>query len=122
MRTIFLGIGLITALLCSMSYAHGQKATEQFIPLGQSPGLSNKYTYIGVIEAVDPKQRTVTAAGHTVQITKQTRIWLDRSLLKLSNQAGNFGDLQKGRKVEIKYAESAQRQIAQWVKVQMTTP
>lgn len=122
MRTIFLGIGLITALLCGMSYAHGQRATEQFIPIGQSPGLSNKYTYIGMIEAVDPQQRTVTAAGHTVRITEQTRIWLDRSLLKLSNQVGSFGDLQKGRKVEIKYADSAQPQVAQWVKVQVTAP
>jgi len=122
MRTLFLGIGLIVALLCSMSFAHGQKATEQFIPLGQSPGVSNKYTYIGVIEAVDPRQRTVTAAGHTVQITEQTRIWLDRSLLKRGSQAGSFGDMQKGRKVEIRYADPAQRRVAQWVKIQMTAP
>ena len=122
MRTLFLGIGLITALLCSMSFAHGQKATEQFIPLGQSPGVSNKYTYIGVIEAVDPQRRTVTAAGHTVRITEQTRIWLDRSLLKLGSRAGSFGDMQKGRKIEIKYADSGHRQAAQWVKIQMTAP
>ncbi len=122
MRTLFLGIGVVTALLCSMSYAHGQKATEQFIPIGQSPGISHKFTYIGVIEAVNPQQRTVTAAGHTVRITEQTRIWLDNSLRRLSNQAGSFGDLQKGRKVEIKYADSAQPQVAQWVKVQVTAP
>jgi hypothetical protein len=122
MRTLFLGIGLITALLCSMPYAHGQKATERYIPIGQSPGISNKYTYIGVIEAVDPQERTVTAAGHTVKITDETHIWLDRSLQKLSNQAGSFDDLQKGRKVEIKYTSAAQRQVAQWVKVQVAAP
>lgn len=122
MRTIFLGIGLITALLCGMSYAHGQKAAEQFVPIGQSPGISSKSTYIGVLEAVDPQQRTISAGGHTVQITKQTRIWLDRSLLKQSNQAGSFGDLQKGRKVEIKYTDLAKRQVAQWVKIQVAAP
>lgn len=122
MRTLFLGIGLITTLLCSMSYAHGQKATERYIPIGQSPGISNKYTYIGVIEAIDPQQRTVTAAGHTVQITDETRIWLDRSLQKLGNQKGSFDDLQKGRKVEIKYTDTTQPQVAQWVKVQVTAP
>jgi hypothetical protein len=121
MRTRFLGIGLIMALLC-MSYAHGQKATERYIPIGQSPGVSSKHTYIGVIEAVDPQQRTVTAAGHTVKITDKTHIWLDRSLQKLSNETGSFADLQKGRKVEIKYTNSAQPQIAQWVKVQATAP
>jgi hypothetical protein len=122
MRALFLGIGLITALLCSISYAHGQRATERYIPIGQSPGISNKYTYIGVVEAVDPQQRTVTAAGHTVQITDETRIWLDRSLQKLSNERGGFDDLQKGRKVEIKYADAVQPQVAQWVKVQVTAP
>ena len=105
-----------------MSYAHGQKATERYIPIGQSPGVSNKYTYIGVIEAVDPQQRTLTAAGHTVQITDETRIWLDRSLQKVSNQKGSFDDLQKGRKVEIKYTDTTQPQVAQWVKVQVTAP
>jgi len=122
MRTLFLGIGLITALLCGMSFAHGQKATEQFIPVGQSPGVSNKSTYIGVVEAADPRQRTVTAAGHTVQITERTRIWLDRSLLKLGSQEGSFGDLHEGRKIEIKYADQGQRQVAQWVKIQVTAP
>ena len=122
MRTIFLGIGLITALLCGISYAHGNKATEQYIPIGQSPGISNKSTSIGVIEAVNPQRRTVSAAGHAVQITKQTRIWLDRSLLKQSNQAGSFGDLQKGRKVEIKYADLTKRQVAEWVKIQVNAP
>lgn len=121
MRTLLLGIGLTTALLCGMSYAHGQKATERYIPIGQSPGVSNKYTYIGVIQAVDTQQRTVTAAGYTVQITGETHIWLDRSLQKLSNQTGNFDDLQTGRKVEI-YTGAGQSQVAEWVKVQVTTP
>lgn len=121
MRTTFLGIGLITALLCSMSYAHGQKASEQFIPIGQSPGISNTYTYIGVIEAVDPQLRTITAAGYTVSITNETRIWLDRSLQKLSNQTGSFDDLQTGRKVEV-YMGAAQSQVAEWVKVQVVVP
>ena len=121
MRTLLLGIGLIAALLCSMSYAHGQKATERYIPIGESPGLSNKYTYIGVIEAVDPQQRTLTAAGYTVRVTNETRIWLDRSLQKLTNLTGSFDDLQAGRKVEI-YTGAAQSQVAEWVKVQVTVP
>ena len=121
MRALFLGIGLIIALLCGMSYAHGQKATERYIPIGQSPGISNKYTYIGAIEAIDPQQHTVTAAGHTVQITGETHIWLDRSLQKLSNHTGSFSDLQTGRKVEI-YTGTMQSQVAEWVKVQVSTP
>jgi hypothetical protein len=83
--------------------------------------VRNRYTYIGVIEGVDPQEHTVTTAGYTVQITGETRIWLDRSLQKLSNQTRSFGDLQTGRKVEI-YAGSAQPQVAEWVKVRVSAP
>ncbi len=122
MRTKLLGIGLTAVWLCSVSYAHAQKATEQFIPIGQSPGMSNKYTYIGVIDDADAQQRTITAGARTIKITAQTRIWLDRSALQSSNQAGTFADLQKGRTVEIKYDDPARPQTADWIKVQATTP
>ena len=121
MRTNLFKSSLIVALLCSFSYAYGQKMTEQFIPIGQSPGLSNKYTYIGIIEAVDSQERTVTTGGRAVKITNDTRIWLDRSSLKLSNQVGGFGDLRKGRKIEIKYTDPDNKEAAEWVKVQATT-
>jgi len=49
MRSLVNGIGLAIALLGSISYAHGQKETEQYIPIGQSPGLSQQYTSIGVV-------------------------------------------------------------------------
>ncbi|MDX1488187.1 MAG: DUF5666 domain-containing protein [Acidiferrobacterales bacterium] len=113
--------GLIVVLLLSSSYAHGQKTTEQFIPIGQSPGLSNKYTYIGVIEAVDSQEGTITTGGQVIKITEDTRIWLDRSSLKLTNQGGEFTDLREGRKIEIKYIDAAKKQVAEWVKVQVTT-
>ena len=53
MGRLFTGIGLVVALLCGVSHVHGQKATERYIPIGQSPGLSGKYTYIGSIECID---------------------------------------------------------------------
>lgn len=110
----------------SASSAHGQRATEMFIPVGQSPGVSGKYAVVGKIETIHSQSRTLTIAGpsgtHTTTITNRTKIWLDRSKLKLANQKGAFSDLQKGRTVEIKYEDPRQigRGAAEWVKIQLT--
>ena len=121
MRSLVNGIGLAIALLGSISYAHGQKETEQYIPIGQSPGLSQKYTSIGELAEVDPRAQSVTIADpagrRTVKITEKTRIWL-----KLTNLTGSFADLQKGRRVEVKYEDPQGREVAEWVKVEVSQP
>lgn len=126
MRTVLSGLGAVIALLATTAFAHGQKATEQFIPVGQSPGVSGKLTSIGEVAAVDARAKTVTivepAGKRTVKITDKTRIWLDRTKLKQANVTGSLADLQKGRRVEVKYEDPAQRAIADWVKVEVTQP
>lgn len=126
MRTLFLGIGLIATALCSVPHAHAHQATERFVPIGQSPGLSHKYTYIGEIKRVNARMRTITVAeppgSRTIKISDKTRIWLDRSKLKLANQVGSFADLQRGRRVEIKYQDHRRKGTAAWVKVEVTAP
>jgi len=42
------------AVLVVLATAHGQEATERFIPIGQSPGLSSIYTDIAEITKVNP--------------------------------------------------------------------
>ena len=126
MRSLLSGLGTALVLLCASSHAHGQKATEQYIPIGQSPGVSEKYfATVGAIADVNPQEQTVTiadAAGQrTVKISDKTRIWLDRTKLKQTNVAGRFTDLQKGRRAEIKYADE-RREVAEWVKVEITQP
>lgn len=119
-----LAIGVV--LWGSPPYAHGQKATEMFIPFGQSPGLSGKYTVIGTIKTVDARNRTITIAGPSetwsAQITDRTKIWLDRSKLRLTNQKGTFADLRKGQLVEVKYEDTTRegKGPAGWIKVQVT--
>jgi hypothetical protein len=121
-----IAIGVV--LWGSSPNALGQKATEMFIPLGQSPGLSSKYTVIGTIETVDARNRTIIIAGPSetwsAQITDQTKIWLDRSKLRLTNQKGTFADLRKGRLVEVKYEDANRKgkSPAGWIKVQVTSP
>lgn len=115
---------MIAALLAGASYAHGQQQTERYIPLGQSPGLSGKATDIGVIEAADSAAHTITVAGsgapRTVKMTDQTRIWLDRSRMKLSTLDGSFADLQPGRRVEVMPDGGKPGASAAWIKVEIT--
>jgi len=122
MRRLIVAAGTVIALLGGVSQAHGQKSTERYIPIGQSPGMSGKTTYVGSIEAVAPGDRTITAGGRTVRITDRTRIWLDRSRQKLGNLSGDISDLRQGRRVEIKYDDPARPQAADWIKVEITSP
>jgi hypothetical protein len=126
MRTFVSGLGVAIALVGAVFQVHAQKETERFIPIGQSPGVSQKQTSIGEIAEVDAAGRTVTVAERagrrTVKITEKTRIWLDRTKLKQANLSGSFADLQKGRRVEVKYEDPDGRQVADWVKVEIAQP
>lgn len=109
-------------------YAYGQKTTEIYIPLGQSPGLSGTVTVIGKIEAIDARNRTIKIAGPpgtaSAQVTGRTKIWLDKSYLRLTNIEGSFADLRKGGMVEVKYEgrEPKEKGPAEWIKVKVTEP
>ena len=109
-------------------YAHGQKTTEIYIPLGQSPGLSGKVTVIGTIEVINAQDQTIKIAGPSgpvsAQVTGRTKIWLDKSYLGLTNAEGGFADLQKGRMVEVKYEgrERRDKGPVEWIKVKVAEP
>lgn len=126
MRKLLSGLGVVIPALCTIASAYGQEATERYIPMGQSPGLSQKYTSMGEIATVDAQQRTITiaeqAGPRTVRIEESTRIWIDRTRLKLTNLTGGFADLRRGSRVEVKYADPARRDVADWVKVEAAQP
>ncbi len=123
MRKLAIAIVLLSSWLGGGTLARGQEATERYIPIGQSPGLSRQYNYIGPIEAIDREHRTLTVAGpsgsRVVKLAERTRIWLDRSMLKLPSLRGGLEDCQLGRTVEVKYVDSATRELADWVKVRI---
>ncbi len=118
-----IGAALILACLCGASSAHGQKATERYIPLGRSPGLSGKSTTIGEIEAVDASRRTLRIAGPTgvreVAVSDRTTIWLDRTGLGLSNAKGAVTDCRRGLTAEVKYEEPERGRLAEWIKLRI---
>ena len=102
--------------------AHGQKQTEQYVPLGSSPGVSGKSSRIGTIDAVNAQAKTLTVqtpeGRFDARVTARTRIWIDRSQQKQSTQTGAFQDLKTGRRVEVKYEDAERRGNAEWIKIE----
>jgi hypothetical protein len=127
-RTFVVGlVGVLSLLVAGPPGLAAQEMTEQYIPIGQSPGLSGKSTVIGKLQAVNPRDQTcaVAAASGTVnvKITEKTKIWLDRSQLRRPNVKGTLADMRPGATVEVK-PEGHERGIfngpAEWIKVQVT--
>jgi len=117
-------VGVLVTLFVGLPDAQAQKASEIYIPMGQSPGLSGKYTEVGQIDAANDQDQTITmtnsSGSYTVEITESTKIWLDRSKLQLTNEKGSFTDLQAGRTIEVKHKDNDPGGPVEWIKVQVT--
>jgi len=122
-RALWTGLLLAFALLPT---ARAQQATERYIPLGRSPGLSPAETRIGEIEAVDPEARRLALAGadgrFAVQVGESTRIWLDRTALGRSNAEGSLADCHPGRTAEVHFARPGGGPLAAWIKLRIEGP
>ena len=126
-RTFVVGVIGMAAVLGGVSPAPlAQEMTEQYIPIGESPGLSRKYTVIGKLQSVNAREQTCAVAAASgslnVKVTNRTKIWLDRSKLRQTNVKGTFADLRPGATVEVK-PEDHQRGgaggPAEWIKIQI---
>ena len=111
------------ALLGLQPAVHAQRMTEQYIPIGESPGISGEYSYIGPISTVDTSQRTITVRDQEegvqiIQVTPHTLIWLDRTKMKQPNVEGDFSDCQSGRRVEVKFTDE-DKSTAEWIKIEI---
>ena len=98
-----------------------QETTERYIPIGQSPGVSGKYSYVGRIVAVDTSDHAVTVEDdkgrHRLRVTEETSLWLDRNKSKRRNMTASFHDCRVGRRVEIMYTHDDKR-VARWIKIE----
>jgi hypothetical protein len=117
---------LCAVLALAAGPARAQRSTEQFIPIGLSPGISQKQTAICTVDSMNLRDLMVTVSEsgvrRIVRLTPRTHVWLDRSKLKLPNLEGGPGDLQPGRRIEIKFENPVLRRVADWVKVEITQP
>ncbi len=115
-----ISITAIAALaLTASGFSLSHPATERYIPMGESPGVSNVKSYIGEIRSV----RT-TASGFTmsvegseklIEVTEETKIYLDTGPGR-TNRIGTEEDCQVGRKIEVYLQEDG---TAYWVKIRV---
>ncbi len=115
---------LVTAIFCWMSYnTYAQKETEVFIPLGQSPGVSGKLSVMGRAGTVTAHDSTLTlvleGGSMTLRMNGQTKIYLDKSKLKLTSTKGSLADIKPGLMIEIKYVDNKPGGLIEWIKVQL---
>jgi hypothetical protein len=116
-------VSVAVMLLVVAPGALAQRATEMYIPVGKSPGVSGRTSVAGAIATIDSRQRTLVIADgatrHTATVTADTRIWIDRSGLALPNLQGTFADLKEGLQAEMTYA-AGDGGVAGWIKVRVT--
>lgn len=103
-----------------------QRATEGYIPIGQSPGISGKTAMMGTIISIEGEMLTVASPAYPspqrMRLLPASRIWVDRSAARQPNVAGAATDLRPGRRVEVKFTDSERRDAIDWVKVEAATP
>ena len=113
------------AVLAAAPPASAQKATEVYIPIGKPPGVSGKSSVVGRITAVRPADRTITVSGPsrtwTGTLDDKTRVYLDRSALRLPSKSGTKADCCEGAQVEMKYTGApGESTTVEWIKVRVT--
>jgi hypothetical protein len=123
MQLTFGRLTVMPAIVLLVTLAHAQEATEVFIPIGQSPGVSGITSVIGTVESCDWATGIVISTDkgrQTATLTDETKIYLDRSAAKKSGAEGSRSDCRKGRRVEVKYVYKgkARTATADWIKIQ----
>lgn len=109
------------AALALAGAANAHPATEQFIPIGQSPGPGVvQGTAAPVAEPASGGAPVVAveSAGDQIGayvVTPQTRIYIDRSAEGQANTVGTLADVQPGRVIEVRV--HPETRAAEWIKV-----
>lgn len=112
------------ALVCAgATLANAQKATEMYVPIGQSAGLSGKHTLAARVQSVNAAERSLTvvqdSTAQAVKLADTASVWIDRSKQQQSNSVGTLADIKPGLLVEIKFVKNNRSGgEAEWVKVQ----
>lgn len=110
----------LTVLMIATGVVHAQQATERYIPIGMSPGVSNEESFIGTITDIDYTNHKMEVRGTEGTITvspgESTRYYLDRTKRKMSNQTATIRDCEVGLKLEIRILADGS---VDWIKIDL---
>ena len=116
-KLVLAGTALLAILANPEATAH--PATELYIPIGKSPGISNVKSYLGKIQALRETEggfsMTVDDGEKTIDVSEQTKIYVDTGK-RSPNRIGSEEDCEVGRTVEVYLDDDG---MAYWVKVQV---
>ena len=111
-------VAALCLLLVTAGAALAQQATEIYIPIGESPGVSKSDSIIGSITSVDHQryQMVISVAGEsrTITMTQSTRYYIDKSSDRKQNRYGDFDDCESGQRIEAYVDDNGE---AVWVKI-----
>jgi hypothetical protein len=100
--------------------AAGHPATELYIPIGKSPGISNVKSYIGRIQSPGAAQNGFTMlvqdSPKYVVFDKTTKVYLQYATPGKGNRLGNYADCQADRTTEVHLNAEG---TARWIKILM---
>ncbi len=115
--------GILIIMMVNVPITAAEKATELYVPIGQSPGLSGKYAAAGRIEQVNYQKNTLTMSSgsgtYTVKVSERTRYYVDRSKAGQTNRYGSFSDCKQGMMVEVRFEKDERNRPAEWIKLEM---
>jgi hypothetical protein len=118
-RRHFPGCILVSLCLLAASPGHGQKATEIYIPIGASPGVSVSKSFLGTVSRVDYDTNSIeietTGGKRSVRVNYETLYYLDRSHYGKKNATGTMRDCEVGRRVEVYSVDGSD---ALWLKIE----
>lgn len=121
-RTTLIPILALFAGLLVPAPSNAHPATERYIPIGESPGLSGHGTYLGRIKAVDKTTHTLTVEPEsggerqTILVTPRSDMWIDRTRRGRTSVDASFEDCRRGRRIEAKLYRGSRE--ADWVKIE----
>jgi len=112
-------LALLASSMVSLTAA-GHPATELYIPIGKSPGISHVKSYIGQIQSPGAAQvgftMMVNGSAKYVAFDELTKIYLQYETPGKNNALGSYADCQAGRTTEVYLADDGK---ARWIKVLM---
>jgi hypothetical protein len=112
-------LALLASAMVSLTAA-GHPATELYIPIGKSPGISHVKSWIGQIQSLAATQvgftMMVNDDAKYVAFDESTKIYLQYETPGKNNELGNYTDCKAGRTAEVYLADDGK---ANWIKVLM---
>ena len=109
---------VVVAAILAPAPANAHPATEVYIPIGMSPGVSGRVTVTGRImgydEALGTMRIEADGAERAYALGENVPVYVDRSRVRKRNSYGSYRDYQVGRTVEIKVVDGA----TEWIKVE----